>query len=165
VVHETPDDLRELQKLLDLSHARGGAHLRSIFTEERRIGAERLVELLTGVQILSVATVTAAGEPRVAPVDGLFYRGRWHFGSSRESVRFRHLQRRPQVSAAHIRGEELAVIVHGTAAMVDPSAAEHEGFRAYLLEVYGRDWASWAGDAPYASIEPSRMYTFAFGLD
>jgi uncharacterized pyridoxamine 5'-phosphate oxidase family protein len=159
-VHETPEDLRWLQDVLDRSHASAGAHLRSIFTDERRLSAEALSELLTGVQVLNVATVTAKGEPRVAPVDGLFYRGRWHFGSSKDSVRFRHLLRRPQVSASHTRGEELAVIVHGTAAMVDP--AEDEGFRAYLLEVYGRDWESWAGEAPYARIDPERMYSFAF---
>ena len=161
-MHETPEDLRWLQDVLDQSHAAAGSHLRSIFTEERRLTADQLSELLTGVQVLNVATVTARGEPRVAPVDGLFYRGRWHFGSSPDSVRFRHLRRRPQISASHTRGEELAVIVHGTAALVHPHAAEHQGFRAFLLEVYGRDWESWAGEAPYARIDPDRMYSFAF---
>jgi len=34
--------------------------------------------VLAGVQVLELATVTPRGEPRVAPVDGLFFRG--HFG-------------------------------------------------------------------------------------
>lgn len=41
-MHETPEDLAGLQRLLDDSHARGGAHLRSIFTDERRLSAERM---------------------------------------------------------------------------------------------------------------------------
>ena len=119
-MHETDDDLRALQELLDRSHAGAGEHLRAIFDDERRIPAAELPALLPGVQVLALATVTARGEPRVAPVDGLFFRGRWHFGSSERSARFRHIRTRPAVSAAHIRGEELAVIVHGRAVEIDP---------------------------------------------
>lgn len=162
-MHETSDDLRALERLLDGSHAAAGSHLRSIFSDGRRLTAERLCALLPGVQVLNLATVTAACEPRVAPVDGLFYRGRFHFGSSPDSVRFRHIRVRPQVSASHTRGEEMAVIVHGTARLVDPGAPEHAGFRDYLLEVYGHDWEDWASGALYARIEPARMLTFAAG--
>src|SRR5918992_4819538 len=118
-MHETADDMIELTALLDRSYARSGNHLRSIFTPERRIPADELVALLPGVQVLNLATVTRACAPRVAPVDGLFYRGRFWFGSAAASVRFVHLRERTQVSASHTRGEELAVIVHGTATMVD----------------------------------------------
>ncbi len=156
-VHETADDLRELQRLLDESHAAMGEHMRSIFTEERRLSAEALAERLTGVCVLDLGTVTAKGEPRVAPVDGLFFRGKWHFGSSPSSARFRHIKARPAVSGSHTRGEELAVIVHGTARVVEPVGP----FREFLLEVYGSTWEDWAGEAPYAMIEPARMYTFA----
>jgi hypothetical protein len=34
-------------------------------------------------------------------------------------VRFRHIGKRPQVSATHLPGEELAVTVHGHAVPVD----------------------------------------------
>jgi hypothetical protein len=129
-VHETADDIAWLQELLDRSHAGAGEHLRAIFDDERRIPAAELPALLPGVQVLALATVTARGEPRVAPVDGLFFRGRWHFGSSERSARFRHIRARPAVSATHLRGEELAVVVHGRAVEIDPRAPEQAGLRA-----------------------------------
>jgi uncharacterized pyridoxamine 5'-phosphate oxidase family protein len=160
-VYETEDDLRALQELLDGSHAGAGPHLRAIFDDDRRIPAVQLPALLPGVQVLALATVTARGEPRVAPVDGLFYRGRFHFGSSDDSARFRHIRARPAVSATHLRGEELAVVVHGRAVEIDPRGPDEEGFRAYLNETYpGWDDAAWAAGAPYARIDPSAMFTF-----
>jgi nitroimidazol reductase NimA-like FMN-containing flavoprotein (pyridoxamine 5'-phosphate oxidase superfamily) len=159
-MHETPEDLRQLQHLLDDSHARGGQHLRSIFTEERRVPAEELAARLTGVQVTHLATVTAKGEPRVAPVDGLFFRGKLWFGSSPESVRFRHIRSRPQVSASIAKGEEFAVLVHGRAHEVDTGDPAMAPFVTYCVEVYGDDWHRWAPGCPYAWIEAERMYTF-----
>jgi len=158
-MYETPDDLDQLQRLLDDSHAAAEGHHRSIFDDAHRVAAADLATMLAGVQVLCVATVTARGEPRVAPVDGLFYRGRWHFGSSPDSVKFRHLRRRPAVSAAHVRGEEFAVIAHGRARELDLSSPGNEGFRRYLIETYGGSWEDWAGAAPYAVIEAERLYT------
>ena len=156
-MHETPEDLAALQRLLDDSHARAGRHLRSIFDDDRRITAADLPALLPGVQVLNLATVTARGEPRVAPVDGLFYRARFWFGSAHDSARFRHLRRRPAVSAAHTRGEELAIIVHGLA--VEVSLDGHP-FRDYCYEVYGEAWDEFGPGAAYACIEPKAMFTF-----
>lgn len=158
-MYETSDDLDRLQRLLDDSHAAAEPHHRSIFDDAHRVGASDLAAMLPGVQVLCVATVSARCEPRVAPVDGLFYRGRWHFGSSADSVKFRHLRRRPVVSAAHVRGEEFAVIVHGRARELDVSDPEHRGLKDYLFEVYGNAWAGWAAGVPYAVIEADRMYT------
>ena len=160
-MHETPDDLERLQRLLEESYAAAGPHLLSIHTRERRLTAERLAALLPGVNVLTVATVSAACAPFVGPVDGLFFRGAWYFGSSPDSVRFRHLRARPRISAAHTRGEELAIVVHGVARPVDPAAADHAGFRGYLLEVYGSGWESWGSGAAYAMIEARRMFTFS----
>jgi len=158
-VHETPEDLERLQRVLDQSHGSGGSHLRGILQDERRLTAEELPDLLQGVQVLVVSTVTADCRPISGPVDGLFYRGAFHFGTSPLSVRFRHLSRRPQVSAVHARGEELVVAVHGEVRPVDVTKGEHEGFRAFLLEVYP-DWETWWGRSPppYFRIEPRRMF-------
>lgn len=156
-MYETPDHLAALHELLDASHARAGAHLRSILTDDKRIGAAELCELLTGMNLLALATVTAAGEPRVGAVDGHFHRGHWYFGSAHESVRFRHLRVRPQVSATHTRGEELAVVVHGRAAEIDLAEDEHEGLRRQLGEFYGDDWLEWGVGAAYARIDPTYM--------
>ncbi|MGH3320237.1 MAG: pyridoxamine 5'-phosphate oxidase family protein [Streptosporangiaceae bacterium] len=159
-MHETPEDLRQLQRVLDDSHARGGAHLRSIFTEERRVPAAELPELLPGVQVTHLATVTDRGEPRVAPVDGLFHRGTLWFGSSPESVRFRHIRSRPQVSASITKGEEFALVAHGRAHEIDTTGPGTAPFVDYLVEVYGGDWHQWAKGCPYAWIEAERMYTY-----
>jgi hypothetical protein len=44
-VHERPEDIAAVQRLLDSTYARAGAHLLSIHTPERRLGAERVCEL------------------------------------------------------------------------------------------------------------------------
>ena len=165
-MHETPGDIRRLQELLDRSHASGGRHLRSIITPERRVDAEELVERLTGMRLLVLATATADGRPIAGPVDGIFYRGSFHFGSATDSVRFRHIRARPHVSATHLPGEEFAVTVHGQAVFVDISSTEAAGFRQTLIDTYvpryGPEWVSNFLDAGpvYARIDAERMFTF-----
>lgn len=157
-MYETPEDLRALQALLDASHTAAGDHLRSILTDDKRMSAEQLCELLTGMNLLSLATVTASCEPRVGAVDGHFHRGHWYFGSANESVRFRHIRARPQVSVMHARGEELAVVAHGRAVEIDLAAPEHEGFCRQLAEFYGGDWLEWSMAAPYARVDATTMF-------
>ncbi len=164
-MHETPSDLESLQDLLDRSAAAAGDHLRSIITSERRLTAQEVCSRLTGMSLLALATVTSDCRPLVGPVDGIFYRGAFHFGSSPDSVRFRHIRHRPQVSATHLPGEELAVTVHGRAVPVDVRSADHAGFRQTLLEVYvpryGAEWETFLDSGPtYARIEADRMFTF-----
>lgn len=167
-MHESPSDIARLQDLLDRSYASAGAHLLSIHVPERRMSAAGLCRRLTGMRLLTLATVTSDGRPVAAPVDGVFYRGAFHFGSSPDSVRFAHIAHRPQVSATHLPGEELGVSVHGRAVPIDVSSPEHAGFRETLLEVYvpryGEAWESFLDSGPvYARIEAERM--FAFGLE
>ena len=164
-MRETPADLAALQELLDRSYDKAGAHLRRIITPERRLSAEQVAERLTGMRLLALATATADGRPIVGPVDGIFFRGAFHFGSSPDSVRFRHIRARPQVSATHLPGEELSVTVHGRASMVevrDPAAAD---FRQALLDVYvpryGPEWEEFLDSGPlYARIDAERMFTY-----
>jgi nitroimidazol reductase NimA-like FMN-containing flavoprotein (pyridoxamine 5'-phosphate oxidase superfamily) len=169
-MHETPSDLAALQGLLDDSMAAAGAHLSSIITPSRRLGARQLCDRLTGMSLLALATVTSDGRPLVGPVDGIFYRGSFYFGSSPDSVKFRHIHRRPFVSATHLPGEELAVTVHGRAIPVDVRSAEIAGFRQTLLDVYvpryGSDWEKFLDSGPtYARIDASKMFTFHMTLD
>lgn len=165
-MHETANDLTWLQALLDRSYDSAGEHLRSITTPARRIPACELTELLPGVQIIDLATVTAAGRPRVGPVDGLFFRGRFYFSSSTSSLRYAHLKVRPQVSAAHTRGEEMSVMVHGSARLFSLDDAEPPGFQEYCYEVYvpryGEGWKKFAhgSDIFFARIDPELMFTF-----
>ena len=76
---------------------------------------------LEGIQVLDLATVTPKGEPRVAPVDGLFFRGSFWFGSAENSSRVANIRSNPAISAVVTRGlETFLVIVHGHAAETDP---------------------------------------------
>jgi hypothetical protein len=162
-VYESPEEVAELQALLDHSYASAGPHLLSIHTPNWRVGAERLVELLRGMCVLNLATVNSRSEPIQAPVDGLFYRGRFWFGSSPESVRARHIKVRPQVSAAHVRGEELAVTVHGIAREIDKGAERSRRFREYAIEIYNEELIDeyWNGTAVYWEVEPRKMFALA----
>jgi Pyridoxamine 5'-phosphate oxidase len=161
-MRETAEDLAALQELLDSSYARAGAHMLRIHTPERRLTAKQVAERLTGMRLLALATVTADGRPIVGPVDGIFLHGAFHFGSSPDSIRFRHIRARPYVSATHLPGEELGITVHGRAVPVDVSSGE---LRDVLMEIYlpryGDDWLKILdGGAVYARIEADRMFTF-----
>jgi Pyridoxamine 5'-phosphate oxidase len=91
-MHESADELTEVQRLLGESRLRAGSHLRSVISAGRVVDAPELSQLLTGAQLLFVSTLTASNQPRVAPVYGLFFNGKFHFGSAPNSVRFRHLK-------------------------------------------------------------------------
>jgi hypothetical protein len=164
-VHESAAEIAALQQLLNRSYASAGAHLLRIHTPERRASAEDIVGRLTGMCLLVVTTITADCRPIGGPVDGIFYRGAFHFGSSPDSVRFRHIRKRPHVTATHVPGEEFAVTVHGRAVPVDVRDDEHAGFRQTLLDVYvpryGAGWEGFLDSGPvYARIEAERMFAF-----
>ena len=165
-MHETAAEVGALQELLDRSYEGAGAHLLRIHTPERRATAEQVVERLSGMCLLVLATVTRDGRPIGGPVDGIFYRGAFHFGSSPDSLRFRHIQARPHVSATHLPSEAFAVTVHGRAEPLDVAAEANEGFRQTLLDIYvpryGPDWEGFLDSGvQYARIEPERMFAFA----
>jgi hypothetical protein len=165
-VHESAADIQLLQELLDRSYEHAGAHLLRIHTPERRPSAEEIAARLKGMCLLVLATVTADGRPIGGPVDGIFYRGAFHFGSSPDSLRFRHIRFRPHVSATHLPGEEFAVTVHGRAIPIDIRDGENAGFRQTLLEIYvpryGQEWESFLDSGPvYARIEAERMFAFS----
>jgi hypothetical protein len=159
-VKETAADLKRLQTLLDRSYASAGGHLASIHTPDRRLDAAALVERLQGVCVLTVATVTSDGRPLSRPLDGIFYRGDFWFGSAPASLVMRHIEARPAVSAVHTVGETLAVTVHGTGYIQDVADGATAGFRDLCVEIYGEDWVNWIGTAVYARIEADRIFTF-----
>lgn len=169
---ETPEEIRELQELLDRSAASAGPHLSSIITDERRLGAEELCRRLQGMRLLVLATVTSDGRPMCGPVDGYFLHGSFWFSSGRDSVRIRHLRARPAVSATHIPGEQLAVTVHGTAELFEMRGREGAELRQAMLDHYiprqGPQFEEWLDelDALGARIRAYRMFTFALdGVD
>ncbi len=117
------------------------------------------------MRLLALATAGADGRPVAGPVDGIFLHGAFHFGSAPDSVRARHIRRRPEVSATHLPGEELAITVHGRAVAVDVNAPEGAELRQTLLDIYvpryGESWAEMLeSGAVYWRLEPERMFSF-----
>lgn len=167
-MYETEPELRELQTLIDTSLGRSTAHLQSIITGERSLTAGQLVQVLTGMCVLVLSTVTAKGEPRVSAVDGHLLHGRWVFGTSRGAAKARHLQARPAASVAHLRGEELGVFVHGTVEelnLVDGSAhPDWPGIHEYLRGFYGDTSFDWS-EVVYYRLRPTWMTVYATDPD
>jgi nitroimidazol reductase NimA-like FMN-containing flavoprotein (pyridoxamine 5'-phosphate oxidase superfamily) len=164
-MHETVGDLAVLQALLDRSYDAAGEHYRRITTPERRLDAAQVTQRLVGMTLLVLATVTADGRPLNGPVDGVFYQGAFYFGSAPDSVRFRHIAKRPWVSATHLPAEELAITVHGRAVPIDVHDPRQSDFRRTLLDIYvpryGPEWEQFLDSGvAYARIDAERMFTF-----
>lgn len=97
----------------------------------------------------------------MAPVDGLFFRGKFWFGSAENSVRFRNIRANPAVSGVVTRGlETFLVVVHGRAAETDPRSAEAGGFADYPRALYDFDWDAAHANSPYALIDATTMLAF-----
>ena len=164
-MYETPDELQELQTLLDASLSRSTDHLRSIISSENTVDAPQLAEILTGMRVLALSTVTAAGEPRISAVDGHFLHGKWVFGTARTAAKARHLAARPAASAAHIQGEELGVFTHGTVEILNPldgdRADDWPELVAHFKKIYGDDAFDWDVEVIYFRLHPHWMTVYA----
>ncbi|MHA3836447.1 pyridoxamine 5'-phosphate oxidase family protein [Terrabacter sp. AAH1] len=161
---ETSEETAALQSLLDASIARATGHLRAIITDERTLTAEQLVALLTGMKVLSVATVTAAGEPRISALDGHFLHGTWTFSTSGASAKARHLAARPAVSVAHVDGEDLALFTHGYADLMQPGP-ERDEVEAHWTAHYGSSPWSWGDDIRMYRLRMTWAVAYAFERD
>ncbi|MEW1847531.1 pyridoxamine 5'-phosphate oxidase family protein [Nonomuraea angiospora] len=163
-MRETPEQLKELQALLEASLSRSTSYLRSIVAE-RTLTAEQLTQILTGMCTLAVSTVTAKGEPRISGADGHFLHGKWHFGTARNAAKARHLAARPAASVAYMRGEDLGVFTHGTVEILNPldgePAADWPDLLAYFKDFYGDDAFDWVNDVVYYRLHPHWMTVYA----
>lgn len=163
---ETPDELARLQDLLDASAAGAGTHLAGIISDERRPTAEELCDAMQGMCLISVATATADGRPLSGPYDGYLLHGSLWFSSSPESVRMRHLAKRPAVSATYLPGVEFAVTVHGRAVLFDLHTPACDELRQAMLDHYvplqGPSFADWLADLDGlgARIDADRIFAF-----
>jgi hypothetical protein len=158
---ESDEEIDDLQRLLDSSRATSTGHLRSIITDPRTLTARDLARLLTGMRVLSVATVTASGEPRISALDGHFLHGTWTFSTSGTAAKATHLRARPAVSVAHIDGETMAVFGHGRAEEMreaDPDWAETIG---HWTAHYGSSPLTWGDDIRMYRFRPHWMVVYA----
>ena len=115
---ESEDESRELQALMDRTLARANPHLLAIVKPERRLNARQVVRYLQGTKHVAFATVNARGEPRVAPLDGVFIRGRFTVSTGGRAARLRHLGANAACSAAHMDGDTVGIVVHGRATII-----------------------------------------------
>jgi general stress protein 26 len=160
-MRETNTELQALQQLLDSSRARASEHLRGIINEHRMLSAANVVGLLSGMKVISLATVTAGGQPRISAVDGHFLHGTWTWSTSSTSVKARHLQERPAVSVAHVDNEELALFAHGQSERLRLSDPLWEETLAHWTAHYGGSPLDW-GDTRLYRLVPSWMVGYAF---
>lgn len=150
-----------LRSLLDASIGSAGDHLTSIVNERRRLTAEQVVAALTGMKVLVVATVTAAGEPRTSCVDGHFLHGTWLFGTAASAHKARDLRARPALSVTHVDGERMALFTHGYAhyiAMDDPEFPECD---EHFIGHYGSSPREWGPDPVFVRVRPTWMVGYA----
>jgi general stress protein 26 len=164
-VLETDDEVAALQSLLDASHASSTGHLRSIITEDRVLSARHLVALLAGMKVLSVATVTAHGEPRISAMDGHFLHATWTFSTSGTAAKARHLAARPAVSVAHIDNEELAVFSHGRVERMRQYDADWTETIGHWTAHYGSSPLSWGDDIHLFRYRAHWMVGYAWKRD
>ncbi len=163
-MRESDDELRDLQALLDRSHATASEHLRDIISADRTLTARELAGLMTGMRVVSFATVTAAGEPRISAMDGHFLHGRWTISTSRSSPKGRQVRARPAVSLACIEGEEVAVFTHGQVEVLEEGHSDFEEVHEHWTQHYGSSPLSW-GDVILMRVEPTWMVGYAAHRD
>jgi nitroimidazol reductase NimA-like FMN-containing flavoprotein (pyridoxamine 5'-phosphate oxidase superfamily) len=160
-MRETSADLQRLQLLIDDSIERASTFLRSSFEmPEHSLSAAQLAAHLQGALTVSLATVTVRGEPRVAPMNAVFLHGEFYLPTVAEAARARHLARRPSASLAYYEGTGVAVIAHGTAAII---GADHVDFAEIdsVQTQYAQSPREWHGTAVYLLFKPDTLHTYA----
>lgn len=158
---ETTTEVAALQELLDSSYSRSTGHLRDIISGPRLLSAQDLVALLTGMKVLSVATVTARGEPRISALDGHFLHATWTFGTSATAAKANHLRVRPAASVAHIDNESLAVFSHGRVETMTPADDDWRQTIEHWTAHYGSSPLTWGDDIVMYRYRPQWMVGYA----
>jgi hypothetical protein len=159
---ETSEEVTELQRLLDAAYDRSTEHLRNIITGPRKLDAQDLTKVLTGMRTINLATVTVGGEPRISAVDGHFLHGRWVFTTSGTAAKARHLRARPAASISYVDGERIGVFSHGRVEFLDENHPDFAEIEEHLTSHYGSSPSSWGEEIVYCRLRPSWMVGYAF---
>jgi hypothetical protein len=161
-MRETTADFQLLQTLLDDSIQRASAFLRSsLEMPEHSLSATQLAAHLQGTVTVALATVTARGEPRVAPISAIFLRGQFYMPTVAEAARAQNIARHPGASLTYFEGSDIALIAHGQATIV---AADHPAFTdldATQVASGNQSVSEWQGHGVYLQLQPISLYTFA----
>jgi hypothetical protein len=161
-MRETPADLQRLQTLLDESIQKASAFLRSSFEiPEHSLSAAQLAAHLQGPLTVALGTVTARGEPRVAPITALFLQASFYVPTVAEAARAQHLAQRPAASLTYFEGTDLAVVAHGYAKIIDADHPDFVELDATQVECGNQSVRNWQGHGVYLHLQPVSLFTFA----
>lgn len=159
-MQETEQDRLRLQRCIEASIESAGDFLRKAFQmPDKSLDASELAALFQDMPVLAAATTSRSGAPRVAPTGAIFYRGRFHLPTVQQAARVRMLAHESGISLTYYEGNDLAVIVHGRAELIEP---EHADYLA-LLELHDtyaestvEDW----GDGLFIRVYAERIFSF-----
>lgn len=154
--------MAELQELLTRSMDNAGAHVRSIFTREHWLSARQVCRYLQGVRQVAAATVNSRGEPRVAPIDAVFYHGKFCLSTDSRSLRARHLSKRPAVSVTYFEAADPAIIVHGRAGFIRREDENFGPLDSEWMKAYGRSTTSLSESVEFIRVKPQIMLACSF---
>ena len=98
----------------------------------------------------------------MAPLDGVFIRGRFTVSTGREAARLRHLRANPACSAAHMDGDIVGIVAHGHATVIGRDDEGVDEIEPVWREIYGSSPFSWGEGVVFMRVEPTSMWAYAF---
>ncbi len=159
-MQESREDIAQLQALLSRSIEQAGSFLRESFQMPvHSLSAEQLAGYLQGMRTLALATVTTKGEPRVAPIGALFYRGHFYIPTTRAAARTKQILRNPAISLTLFENNGFALIAHGHAELVAPGNADFTQLEDLQHEYTGSRVSAW-GEGIFLRIISHTLYTY-----
>ena len=161
-MYESEEDVRRLQELLDRTLARANPHMLRIVKPERRLTAHQVVTYLQGIKHVAFATVNERGQPRVAPLDGVFVRGRFTVSTGGQASRLAHLRANNACSAVHMDGDRVGIAVNGHATILAAGDDGVDELDRIWTGIYGSSPFSWGKAVVFMVIEPTSMWAYAF---
>ena len=157
----TDEELDRLQVILDASATSADGLLKETFDPAGHVlSARQLARYFDRNRGVALATVTAKGEPRVAPVGAVFHRAKFHIPTAEYAKRFAHIRQRPAVSVTHFVLNSIAVIVHGRATLIGRDDPEVAVLDALHDGQWWRDLRA-KNAGIYIRIEPEHVYAWA----
>jgi hypothetical protein len=160
-VHESPEEIAELQRMFDTTLANINPHFAAIVKPTRRLTAQQVVTHLQGTRIVAFSTVNARGEPRVSPLDSLFIHGRFTLSTDETATRIKHLRANPACSAVYLEGDTIAVVANGSVEWIPRDHPDHDEIHDAWTANYKSDPYTW-GNVILFRVVPTSIWAYAF---
>lgn len=109
-----------------------------------------------------MATVSSRGEPRVAPIDAVFYHGDFCLSTDSRSLRARHLRRRPALSLTYFESADPAIIVHGRARFIERKEEDFDSLDLEWRKAYGKSITELSDSVVFIRVKPEIMLAYSF---